>query len=142
MEHDRRDFLKLCLTAGALGTLTYLGIGCSKSGKDNPAGPAAGATYALNLANYPALAADNSAVSVTGTPLPNRPLIVTHVSGDEYHALDSTCTHQACTVPASMRCPCHGSVYNLSGGNVSGPAPRPLTSYQVTKDGNTLTVHF
>jgi Rieske Fe-S protein len=28
-------------------------------------------------------------------------------------------------------CNCHGGVYDLSGRNVSGPPPRPLTPYKV-----------
>jgi cytochrome b6-f complex iron-sulfur subunit len=44
-------------------------------------------------------------------------------------ALSAACTHLGCTVDAAeegYRCPCHGSVFDPQGKNVSGPAPRPL----------------
>ena len=139
-ETSRRDFLRVCFAAGATGLLLWSGVGCSKNGNGNPTIPH-GQSFTMNLANYPQLSGNNTAVSVNGTPL-GRPLIVTHVTGDQYHALDSSCTHQQCTVAASMHCPCHGSVYSLTGQNISGPAPRPLTSFEVTKDGTTLTINF
>ena len=140
MEQTRREFLKVCAAAGAVGALAYLGVGCKKNGGDNPAVPT-GQTYSMNLADYPALASNNSAVSVDGTPL-GRPLIVSHITGDEYHALDSRCTHQSCTVPPSMNCPCHGSRYTLTGSVIQGPAPRALTSFAVSKEGDVLTIQF
>lgn len=55
-------------------------------------------------------------------------------------AFSAVCTHMGCTVVpdgAELHCPCHGSVYDLaSGGNVSGPAPRPLDQIPVVvRDG-------
>ncbi len=49
----------------------------------------------------------------------------------ELFALSQKCPHLGCAVPfcaASGRfeCPCHGSVYNLAGEWVSGPAPRGM----------------
>jgi Rieske Fe-S protein len=41
-----------------------------------------------------------------------------------------------------MNCPCHGSRYTLTGQVIQGPAPRALTSFSVTKDGDTLTIQF
>lgn len=72
--------------------------------------------------------------------------------GNTFHAISAVCTHLGCTVRAealarpeetardgrSLRlthrflCPCHGSEYKGDGSNVSGPAPRPLTWYQLS----------
>jgi cytochrome b6-f complex iron-sulfur subunit len=46
-------------------------------------------------------------------------------------ALHWQCTHLGCTVPwvpgeDQFVCPCHGSQFDQSGRNLSGPAPRPL----------------
>lgn len=48
----------------------------------------------------------------------------------------AVCTHLGCTVNMSetgYKCPCHGSVYDRMGRNVSGPAPRPLVFFHVFK---------
>lgn len=53
------------------------------------------------------------------------------------YAMSAVCTHLGCTVgpPASSRitCPCHGSVYDLNGGNLVGPAAAPLAHFGVTE---------
>ena len=49
-------------------------------------------------------------------------------------AITSRCSHLGCSVrwiPAAERfiCPCHGSVFDLEGARVAGPAPRPLDRF-------------
>lgn len=46
----------------------------------------------------------------------------------------AVCTHLGCTVnmtETGYKCPCHGSIYDALGQNVSGPAPRPLVWFSV-----------
>lgn len=53
-------------------------------------------------------------------------------------AFSAVCTHQGCTVAADgagLRCPCHGSTYDLTGANTAGPAPSPLPKVEVTVTG-------
>jgi Rieske Fe-S protein len=55
--------------------------------------------------------------------------------GGEIYAVSSICTHRACDlepVGDSLRCPCHGSRFDLAGRVVKGPAGRPLPRYAIT----------
>jgi cytochrome b6-f complex iron-sulfur subunit len=67
-------------------------------------------------------------------------------SGNELLALYWKCVHLGCTVPwneaaALFQCPCHGSVYNIHGMNVAGPAPRPLDYMEIKVEGQTILVN-
>ena len=51
--------------------------------------------------------------------------------------VSAICTHMGCTpkwVEANNRweCPCHGSVFDIKGNVIAGPAPKPLPWYKVT----------
>lgn len=72
-------------------------------------------------------------------------IIIIRSSESNYIALSKICTHQGCTVSynhdeSQLPCPCHGSVYNTSGGVVNGPAEESLVKYNVTKEGDILTI--
>lgn len=61
-------------------------------------------------------------------------------------ALYWRCPHLGCTVPwvESQRlfiCPCHGSVYEPTGQNIAGPAPRPMDIMQVEVRNGRLFVN-
>jgi len=93
--------------------------------------------------------------------LPDQRLFVFR-EGLTFHAISAVCTHLGCTVRAEalsqpevmtvegaplrvthrFLCPCHGSRYTGDGGNVSGPAPKPLAWYHlsVSPDDGQLVV--
>lgn len=70
-------------------------------------------------------------------------LYVTRVKG-ELFAITQTCPHLGCRVPfceASGRfeCPCHGSVFNLAGEWMEGPAPHGMDRYPLSiEDGRVV----
>ncbi len=52
------------------------------------------------------------------------------------HAISATCTHLGCIVAITetgFQCPCHGSKYNRDGKVIGGPAPRPLSWFEISK---------
>ncbi len=60
-------------------------------------------------------------------------------------ALNATCTHRGCTInwlstDKNFKCPCFGSIFDMSGINVSGPATRPLERHRIMLDGNNVLV--
>jgi Rieske Fe-S protein len=149
MSPTRRVFLlKSGAMAGSAITLTLLGSACgsnpsgpSEDGPDDPGGQQP-TTFDVDLTAYPALADDGSVVVVSGTP---RGSIFVTRTGGQYYALSRICTHQGCTVGATtptLNCPCHGSMYNLMGSVVGGPAPASLQSWPTSVAGTTRTIDF
>jgi cytochrome b6-f complex iron-sulfur subunit len=70
-----------------------------------------------------------------------KPVIVAQPKQGEVVAFSATCTHQGCTVApdgGQVRCPCHGSTFDLTGKNTGGPAPKPLPEVAVTVEGDRI----
>ena len=66
----------------------------------------------------------------------NQPVILIRVSETDFRAFSAVCTHLDCIVTYRkdrqlIWCYCHNGVYDLTGKNIAGPPPRPLTPYQV-----------
>lgn len=60
-------------------------------------------------------------------------------------ALYWKCPHLGCTVPWNeaeglFHCPCHGSMYDRTGQNVGGPAPRPMDYMAIEIKGDDIWV--
>ena len=67
----------------------------------------------------------------TATYFPEGRLYVTNAKGDLF-ALSQKCPHLGCQVPfcessGRFECPCHGSVFDIGGEWIEGPAPRGWT---------------
>jgi Rieske Fe-S protein len=72
-------------------------------------------------------------------------LLLLRTPEGEIVALSTTCTHRGCDVRWSREaghivCPCHGSEYDLHGGNLKGPATKPLRRYEVTARPEALSI--
>lgn len=64
---------------------------------------------------------------------------------DTFIALSQQCTHNRCKVNYAptervIICPCHGSLFSLSGAVLRGPARRPLQRYPVTLQNGRVVV--
>jgi cytochrome b6-f complex iron-sulfur subunit len=149
---SRREFCQQACHAASLAALGILLPGCG----GNPASPSGGA----NVPQLPQLTSTITGGVLTLTidaasPLntvgnaalvnaSGRGFLVARTGNDAFVALTSTCTHEACTITGLQNqqyvCPCHGSVFTLSGTNVSGPAPRPLQTFGTSFSSGILTV--
>jgi Rieske Fe-S protein len=72
--------------------------------------------------------------------------IIKHEDGSIL-ALSNKCTHLSCRVnwkpeDNAYVCPCHDAFYDINGGIISGPQPRPLDPYQTKIEDNNLSILF
>ena len=91
----------------------------------------------LSLGNLDTFAAD------TATYVSDGRLYVTNAGGKALFALSQRCPHLGCRVPfcessGRFECPCHGSVYDIAGEYVSGPAPRGMDRFPLTLEAGTV----
>lgn len=135
------------LVAGAgtaLGAAALAGCGDDGEGSAEPGGSVGTSTGSagtdggtgglVELSEVPV----GGAVSATGKD--GEPLIVAQPTEGTVVAFSAICTHKGCTVAPEddiLKCPCHGSTYELATGkNTGGPAPEPLADVPVTvRDG-------
>ena len=94
-------------------------------------------TIDLNSEKYTQLGESGGSVKVKDIIIIN--------TGEEFIALSSICTHQGCVVSYSsddnnLPCPCHGSVFSISGSVLEGPADSPLKKYELSQEGDILTI--
>jgi Rieske Fe-S protein len=81
--------------------------------------------------------------AVSATDQDGGPVIVAQPEAGTVVAFSAICTHKGCTVAPEdgiLKCPCHGSTYDLAtGDNTGGPAPEPLPEIAVSvKDGSVV----
>ena len=67
--------------------------------------------------------------------------------GGEITVFSPLCTHLGCgyhwdVADRKFKCPCHGSVYDLAGNVLDGPAPRPLDVLPSKVEDGTLFVTY
>ncbi len=79
------------------------------------------------------------------TPFPAHRFYLVRLTDGGFLALSSICSHLECSVPWNERdrtfpCPCHGSVFDMTGEVKSPPAPRPLDLFPVTLEGGIVRV--
>ncbi len=73
-----------------------------------------------------------------------KPVIIARQRNGKFSALGATCTHLDCTVQykadtEQIWCACHNGLFDLTGKNISGPPPTPLTKYiVVVKDDKVI----
>ena len=125
---DRRLF---CLSALAAGTALACGGGGGSS-TPTPAPPATGPRTTTDTKAGMLALADGTTRDYRNL---GNFLLIKDATG--IYAMTAICTHMGCTVGlpvgTTITCPCHGSQYDLAGGNLLGPAVNPLVHFSVTE---------
>lgn len=79
------------------------------------------------------------------TPFPAGRFYLVRLDDGGFLAIHRECTHLGCTVPwrpesGRFECPCHASVFDITGHVLSPPAPRPLDLLQVRIENGVVKV--
>ncbi|MBW6534793.1 MAG: Rieske (2Fe-2S) protein [Mariniphaga sp.] len=141
---ERKDFLQKFAVGGSLLFTAPLFLNSCSDGTDDVMDDADnnqngnGIKVDLNNASF-------SDLKTVGGFAYTGDIIVIRSGENSYIALSKVCTHQGCTVTYShtnnqLPCPCHGSVFSLTGSVVEGPANTNLKTYSVKKEGDILTI--
>ncbi len=74
------------------------------------------------------------------------PIILVHTTEKQIKAYSAICTHLGCVVQyhdteGNFQCHCHGSIFDMNGKNISGPAPKPLMPYRVELINNNILIY-
>ncbi len=85
--------------------------------------------------------------AIVGAALEGEEVVVVN-SGGSHRVLGAICTHAGCNLAddgeledGSISCLCHGSVFDLESGAVTGPpAEEPLPVYEVRVEGERIQV--
>jgi len=147
---ERKEFIKKMIMNGSIAAIlpTIILQSCEE---DDPMPPSNGGDPTGNGTNNNIVIdlndPQNSDLLEDGSYrfLNSNEIIVINKGNKEFIALSTTCTHKGCTVDYStsnknLPCPCHGSVYDIDGSVINGPANAPLRTYNINLADNTLTI--
>ena len=72
---------------------------------------------------------------------------VVRFSPDQLKVFSNMCTHLSCRVSwkedrQEYICPCHDAHFDIQGGVLSGPPPKPLFEYETKIEAGNLFIHF
>lgn len=79
------------------------------------------------------------------TAFPRGQFYLSRLDDGGFLAVSRTCTHLGCSVPweekeKQFACPCHGSIFDISGSVKNSPAPRALDIFPVSIENNIVKV--
>jgi len=146
MESSRREFIKKSI----YGVLALLGLGFLVPGirMISPV-----SEREKKLVFFPLIAEEEIPrtgvkkaellFTVAGKERKTRVFIVSATDGPT--VFSATCSHLGCLVnyhkdKREFVCPCHGGRYDLTGKNIAGPPPAPLTRFPVRRQDGMLLV--
>jgi cytochrome b6-f complex iron-sulfur subunit len=127
----RRGFLGWL--AGSAAALVFFKAGVARAKK-----------FAVGLDKAAAIKENGQSVKLK---LKEQPVLFVRSKEGTLHAIDPTCTHKKCQIDYSnetdhLHCKCHKSAYTLDGKVLGGPAPKPLTVFKASIDGERIIVEL
>lgn len=123
---DRRDFLGDAAKWTTAATLGFAALGIARMPKPGVMPGKSSEIKIGPLGDYPV---SSDPVRVAGQNL----FILHDLEG--FAAFSAVCSHLGCIVSATLEgfaCPCHGSRFARDGKVTQGPAPSPLSWYEMT----------
>jgi arsenite oxidase small subunit len=148
MKNSRRDFLQIGGTIGALFAIAAaLGIWSALSPSESSTPPTGNSTSSVTTSNLPSGAVANVNNLQIGVPVyfdyPSAGYTnaLMKKSDGSVSALSILCTHVCCQCQydngnQEYYCPCHGSIFDVNGNVVQGPASAKLPTIELRVDAN------
>lgn len=139
---DRKEFISLLgMSVASFSVLACIG-GCTKN-TDASSGTTASANidFTLDLSQVA-----NAALNTNGGYVYKNGVVVARTKSGQYIAVQQVCTHENNSVVyqsnyARFYCDRHGATFSETGTVTGGPAPRALTQYMTSINGNMLRVY-
>jgi Rieske Fe-S protein len=136
----RRKFVNWLLGTSAVGYVAAVIYPISRYLMPPPAGESS-----ANSVTLPFTPEEIAANTGKAFRFGNEPGILIRTPSGELRAFSAVCTHLQCTVQyrqdlTQIWCACHNGHFDLSGRNVEGPPPRPLTVFDVNVRGDEIVV--
>ena len=140
---NRKEFIHKLIINGSL--IVIPGMVVQSCEKDDPTDNSSMPTSAdieidLDDPVNSALAVDGGSIVVSSGKIR-----VINLGSNNFVALSTRCTHNGCTVGynqanQNLPCPCHGSLFDIDGSVINGPASSPLKSYPLTVGTNKIII--
>jgi cytochrome b6-f complex iron-sulfur subunit len=141
---DRRTFLSWVGVGAIASSLPVAIAACTSS---SAAAPAKKATRADGYTAVGSVKALNQTGLIQNKKFASGPLLVVRdpASKTKLIAVNSTCTHQGCSVDwkagtKEFVCSCHNSKFKADGSVKNGPAQKPLAKFTVKTEGDLVLV--
>jgi cytochrome b6-f complex iron-sulfur subunit len=146
MESGRREFIKKSIYS----VLALLGLGFLVPGIKmiSPVSERRKETVFFPLIaeeEIPRLGVKKAELTFTAAGKERKTRVFIVSSPDSLTVFSATCSHLGCLVnyrkdKREFVCPCHGGRYDMTGKNIAGPPPAPLTRFPVRKQDGIVLV--
>lgn len=143
MPMNRRTFMTWVGVGWMASSLPVALAACSSQTTQTEASPNASSN--LEFQTVGSVEELNKSSQLLKEKSPVGSVLVVRTTANDLSAVNPTCTHAGCVVQwqgakKNFTCPCHGSVFDVDGKVLQGPAAKPLKTYQAKIEGNSVLV--